>query len=120
MKKHFRAIVEDGYQILQTPGGERVNYLTKTVIAQTHEKVGECVFSVNVNYKTSLHLKPLNYDPETKTLRTPSGEVLEVEILSHRPKTSTEVENATFKCSVVFPYETGHKNFVPDDLKMIV
>lgn len=109
MEKHFKAIVENGYQILQTPGGERVNFLTRTVIIQTVEKTAECEFSLNVNYPSSSEKQPLKYDQFTKQLSTPSGEVLAVEILNYTPETSTSVENVTARCTVIFPYETKHR-----------
>lgn len=119
-KKHFKAIVENGYQILQTPGGERINYVTETSIKQDIEKIGTCVFSAIVNYQSSSDLKTLKYNPETKKLSSPNGEVLEVEILNFNPETITRAGSVKVRCTVVFPYDTGHKNFVPDDLKMIV
>lgn len=109
MEKHFKAIVENGYQILQTPSGERVNYLIETKITQTVEKVAVCVFSLNVNYKMSNGPQPFKYDHTTKKLSTPGGEVLEVEILKYSPETSVTVPIVTARCAVVFPYETNHE-----------
>lgn len=108
-KKHFKAIIQNGYQILQTPEGERINCLTKTKIIQDVEKEAECVFSLLVNYKSSTEQQPFNYDPDTNKLSTPSGEVLDVEILNYRPETSTMMPEITARCTVIFPYETNHK-----------
>lgn len=124
MDKHFKAIVEKGYQILQTPGGERVSRIKTTCIFQGREKVGECVFDLYVNYKSS-DPQPCKYDPDSQKLTMSNGEVLPVEILEYKPEVIDseglkEVALVKAKCTVVFPYETGHKNFVPDDLKMIV
>lgn len=109
MSKPFKAIVERGYQFLQTPGGERVNFLTKTTIIQSIEKEGECVFSLNVNYKSSDEKQPFKYDPITNQIISPNGEVLDVEIVKYTPETSTRVPEVTARCTVIFPYETNHK-----------
>ena len=109
MSKPFKAIVENGYQFLQTPGGERVNFLTKTTITQTVEKDGECEFSLNVNYKSSDEKQPFKYDPDANQIITPNGEVLEVEIVKYTPETSRLVSEVTARCTVVFPYETNHR-----------
>lgn len=109
MSKPFKAIVENGYQILQTPGGERVSHLTKTTINQTIEIEAECKFSLLVNYKSVDNPKPFNYDPKTNQLSTHNGEVLDVEILNYSPETPTRVSEVTARCSVIFPYETNHK-----------
>ena len=119
MSKPFKAIVENGYQYLQTPGGERVNFLTKTTITQTVEKEGECEFSLNVNYKSSDEKQPCKYDPNTKQLSTPNGEVLEVEIVKYTPETSTRVPEVTARCTVVFPYETNHKEPITNKQEQI-
>lgn len=109
MSKPFKAIVENGYQFLQTPGGERVNRLTKTTITQTTEKEAECEFSILVNYNSSVDPQPCKYDPKTHQLTTPIGEVLEVEILKYSPETYTRASEVTARCKVIFPYETNHK-----------
>lgn len=109
MSKPFKAIVENGYQILQTPGGERLNCLTKTTITQRVEKEGECKFSLLVNYKSSDDQQPFKYDPENNQITSPIGEVLDVEILNYTPETSTRVPEVTARCTVIFPYETNHK-----------
>lgn len=119
MSKPFKAIVENGYQYLQTPGGERVNFLTKTTITQTVEKEGECEFSLNVNYKSAGDPQPFQYDPNTNQLSTPGGEVLDVEILKYSGETSTRVDEVTAHCTVIFPYETKHKEPITNKQEQI-
>lgn len=113
MSKPFLAIVENGYQFLQSPDGERLNYITKTTITQTTDKVAKCIFSINVNYPGGL--PSCQYDPKTMKLTTPSGEILDMEIADYSPETSKTVESLTVGCLVVFPYETKHKELTTNN-----
>ena len=106
MGKPLKAIVENGYQILQTPNGKRINYLTLTQITQTTEKEAECVFEVNANYKGG-DLESLLFYPEYLKLITQAGEVLEVEILDYK-NVDRALDKVKVKCTVTFPYETNH------------
>lgn len=118
MSKPFKAIVENGYQFLQTPGGERVNYLLKTTITQDTEKKGKCIFSVNVNY--DYESSSLIYDAEKQQLKTRSGEILEVEVVEFIPKKNNDkpVDSVVVGCSVIFPYETNHKEPITDNQEL--
>lgn len=106
MSKPFKAIVENGYQILQTPGGERVNRIIETIICQGIEKEeATCQFTALVNFNDSLI-----YDTETNELKTGLGEVLNVKILRFAPISNQHpVDAITAKCSVIFPYDTNHQ-----------
>lgn len=105
MSKAFKAIVEKGYQILQSPKGERINEIIETCITQGYDKSkAVCLFSVLVNYNNS----PI-YDPVEKTLKTPSGEKLPVEIITYKPNGTDEPDKVFVRCAVEFPYETNHQ-----------
>lgn len=86
-----------------------MNRLTKTTITQTTEKEAQCVFSILVNFKVDDGTQPFTYDPNTNQLSTPNGEVLDVEIVKYSRQTSTRVDEVTARCTVIFPYETNHK-----------
>ncbi len=119
MDKHFKAIVENGYQILQTPGGERVNFLLKTNIIQDAQKVGKCIFSANVNYNPEPP-SALIYDVRKNQLSTHSGEILEVDLLEFMPKNEEKpVDSVIVACTVIFPYETNHKELTTNNQQLI-
>lgn len=102
----LKVIIENGYQILQSPKGERINQIIETNITQGYDKsMAVCHFSVLVNFNDS----PI-YDPIEKTLKTPLGEKLPVEIITYQPTGTDEPVDKVFaKCAVEFPYETNHR-----------
>jgi hypothetical protein len=110
MSIELKAIVENGYQILQSPGGERINYLTSTKIIQDTNKVADCVFSLYVNNIGNKEKPSCKYDPFSEHLITPSGERLFVHVLTFSPRDTEKqaCDEITAKCTVIFPYETRH------------
>lgn len=112
--RHFKAIVENGYQMLQSPEGKKVPRLTMTHIFQDIsmlDRSGTCEFILLVNYKTTPGDEPCHYDHITGKLTMPDGEVLPVEILEFRDRiVYSDIPTVRAKCTVILPYETNHRN----------
>jgi hypothetical protein len=111
----FKAFVEMGYQYLQSPGGQKIWYLTFTQIKQgvSHTKGADCEFWLNVNYEVSNvdeFQQPCKYNPESGQLSMPNGEILPVEVIEYTPGTMQKVPHLKVKCKVEFPYDTKHND----------
>lgn len=103
---NFKVIIDGGYQILQSPGGEHINYLIKTNITQDTEKPGICRFWLNV---TAGGEKYCRYDEKTGVLTTPKGEILPVEVVVFTPCYIHTIDQIICDCKVDFPYDTNHE-----------
>lgn len=103
---NFKLIIEKGYQILQSPQGERINHIKETTIYQNADRTGKCFLTIYVNFESYTSLKSCIYDKTTQKLYTPDGEMLPFTILDIEiSKISTTVKCF---CLVDFDYETKH------------
>lgn len=109
MSKYFKVIIENGYQKIQTPTGEKLNCITMTNIYQPVDKAEAfCVFTILVNLNGSI--PSCYYDHNTRTLSTPDGEqITGIDIQAFfQAGNGHSTDTVTAKCRVEFPYDTKH------------
>lgn len=98
----LKVIVQNGFQLLESPAGEKIPRLTRTVITQGIDKTNAtCQFSALVN----LSPDSLLYDNDSGILSMPSGEILTVTIFKNTTLTNG-IQEISALALIELPYET--------------